>query len=68
MFFEFIEPGLIIQNTKTGQKAGSQVMSELKLNESKTIQWDQKDIDEKQVQPGTYNARTLTPASNYSSS
>jgi len=63
--------GLIIQNTKTGQKAGllgSQVMSELKPNESKTIQWDQKDIDGKQVQPGAYNARTSTPASNYSSS
>jgi uncharacterized cupredoxin-like copper-binding protein len=53
--------GLRIQNTKTQQKAGlfgSQVMSELKPNQSKTIQWDQKDIDGKQVQSGTYNAQT----------
>jgi len=63
--------GLKMQNTKTGQKAGllaSQVMSQLSPNQSKTIQWDQKDIDGKQVQPGAYNARTSTPASNYSSS
>jgi hypothetical protein len=61
---------LTIQNTKTQQKAGllgSQVMSELKPNESKTIQWDQKDIDGKQVQAGTYNARTSLAASNSSS-
>lgn len=63
--------GLTIQNTKTQQKAGllgSQVMSELKPKQSKTIQWDQKDIDGKQVQPGTYNARTSLTASNNSSS
>jgi uncharacterized cupredoxin-like copper-binding protein len=63
--------GLKIQNTKTQQKAGligSQVMSELKPNQSKTIQWDQKDIDGKQVQPGTYNAQTLLRASGNSSS
>jgi hypothetical protein len=53
--------GLTIQNTKSHQKAGmlgSQVMSELKPDESKTVQWDQKDLDGKQVQVGTYNART----------
>ena len=63
--------GLTIQNTKTQQKAGllgSQVMSELKPNQSKTIQWDQKDIDGKQVQPGTYNAQTSLGASSNSSS
>jgi uncharacterized cupredoxin-like copper-binding protein len=57
--------GLIIQNTKTHQKTGmvgSQVISELKPGESKTIQWDQKDIDGKQVQAGTYNARTSSAA------
>jgi len=35
--------GLTIQNTKTHQKAGilgSQVMSELKPGESKTVQWN----------------------------
>jgi hypothetical protein len=37
---------------------GSQVMSELKPGESKTVQWDQKDIDGKQAQAGTYNAKT----------
>jgi len=37
---------------------GSQVMSELRPGESKTVQWDQKDIDGKQVQAGTYDAKT----------
>ena len=63
--------GLTIQNTKTQQKAGllgSQVMSELKPNQLKTIQWDQKDIEGKQVQPGTYNAQTSLRASGNSSS
>jgi len=63
--------GLTIQNTKTQQKAGvlgSQVMSELKPNQSKTIQWDQKDTEGKQVQPGTYNAQTSLRASGNSSS
>lgn len=57
--------GLTIQNTKTHQKAGmlgSQVMSELQPGESKTLQWDQKDYDGKQVQAGTYNARTSSAA------
>jgi hypothetical protein len=47
-----------MQNTNTNQKAeliASQVMSQ---PSPETIQWDQKDIDGKQVQPGTYNART----------
>jgi hypothetical protein len=35
-------------------------MSELKPDESKTVQWDQKDYDGKQVQAGTYNAKTST--------
>jgi uncharacterized cupredoxin-like copper-binding protein len=53
--------GLIIQNTKTQQKAGmlgSQMMSELKPGESKTVQWDQKDTEGNQVQTGTYKAKT----------
>jgi hypothetical protein len=57
--------GLTIQNTKTHQKAGilgSQVMSGLKPGESKTVQWDQKDISGKQIQAGTYNARTSSAA------
>ncbi|WP_162477553.1 hypothetical protein [Nitrososphaera sp. AFS] len=52
--------GLTIQNTRTHQQAGmlgSQVMSELKPGESKTVQWDQKDYDGKEVQAGTYNAK-----------
>jgi len=60
--------GLIIQNIKTHQKAGmlgSQVMSELNPRELKTIQWDQKDIDGKQVQAGTYNARTKQEGQEY---
>jgi hypothetical protein len=53
--------GLTIRDTKTQEKAGLlglQVLSQLKPNESKIFQWDQKDIDGKQVQPGTYAART----------
>jgi hypothetical protein len=37
-------------------------MSELKPGERKTIQWDQKDIDRKQVQAGTYNAKSSSEA------
>ena len=62
--------GLTIQDTKTQQKAGLlglQVISELKPKESKTFQWDQKDIEGKQVQPGTYNAQTSYQASSNSS-
>lgn len=57
--------GLTIQNNKTNQKTGmvgSQVMSELKPGESKTIRWDQRDINGKQVQAGTYNVRTSSAA------
>ena len=53
--------GLVIQNTKTNQKAGifgSQIMSELKPGESKKVQWDQKDYDGKQVPSGIYDAKT----------
>jgi uncharacterized cupredoxin-like copper-binding protein len=53
--------GLTIQKAKTHQKVGilgSQVMSELKPGESKTFRWDQKDNDGKQVEAGTYDART----------
>ncbi|MGB8935512.1 MAG: hypothetical protein WCC17_10460 [Candidatus Nitrosopolaris sp.] len=60
--------GLTIQGTKTQEKAGLlglQVISQLKPKESKTFQWNQKDIDGKQVQPGTYDARTSV--SSYSS-
>jgi hypothetical protein len=62
--------GLTIQDIKTQQKAGLlglQVISQLKPKESKTFQWDQKDIEGKQVQPGTYDARTSYPASSNSS-
>jgi hypothetical protein len=53
--------GLNIENVKTGQKAGllaAQVISELKPNESKTFQWDQKDTNGNQTAPGIYKAET----------
>ncbi len=53
--------GLHIENVKTGQKAGllaAQVISELKPNESKTFQWDQKDTNANQTAPGIYKAET----------
>ncbi len=53
--------GLIIENTKTHQKAGlvgSPVMYELKPGESKIIQWDQRDTEGNQTKAGTYNAKT----------
>jgi hypothetical protein len=62
--------GLTIQDIKTQQKAGLiglQVISQLKPNESKKFEWDQKDIEGKQVQPGTYDARTSYPANSNSS-
>ena len=62
--------GLTIQDIKTQQKAGLiglQVISQLKPNESKKLEWDQKDIEGKQVQPGTYDARTSYPANSNSS-
>jgi hypothetical protein len=53
--------GLNIENIKTGQKAGllaAQVISELKPNESKTFQWDQKDTNANQAEPGVYKAES----------
>jgi len=53
--------GLNIENIKTGQKAGllaAQVISELKPNESKTFQWDQKDTNANQAKPGVYKAES----------
>jgi hypothetical protein len=53
--------GLNIDNVKTGQKAGllaAQVITELKPNESKTFQWDQKDTNANQIAPGIYKAET----------
>ncbi|MFZ0514974.1 MAG: hypothetical protein WAM14_25470, partial [Candidatus Nitrosopolaris sp.] len=53
--------GLNIENVKTGQKAGllaAQVISELKPNESKTFQWDQKDTNANQAEPGIYKAES----------
>jgi len=61
LVFPDTDLGLIIRDTKTQEKAGLlglQVISQLKPNESKAFQWDQKDIDGKQVQPGTYAAKT----------
>jgi hypothetical protein len=52
---------LIVKNVKTGQQAGilgAQVISELKPNESKVFQWDQKDTNSNQVEAGIYNAQT----------
>jgi flagellar hook assembly protein FlgD len=48
---------LNIENVKTGQKAGllaAQVISELKPNESKTFDWDQRDTNANQAEPGIY--------------
>ena len=53
--------GLNIENVMTGQKAGllsAQLISELKPNESKTFQWDQKDTNANQTAPGIYKAET----------
>ena len=61
--------GLNIENVKTGQKAGllaAQVISELKPMESKTFQWDQKDTNAKQVEPGIYKAQTSSVRNNTS--
>jgi hypothetical protein len=59
--------GLNIENVKTGQRAGllaAQVISELKPNESKTFQWDQKDTDANQAEPGIYKAKSSSMTSN----
>ncbi|HET7147608.1 MAG TPA: hypothetical protein VFI73_03830 [Candidatus Nitrosopolaris sp.] len=61
--------GLNIENVKTGQKAGllaAQVISELKPMVSKTFQWDQKDTNANQVEPGIYKAQTSTVRNNTS--
>ena len=61
--------GLNIENVKTGQKAGllaAQVISELKPMESKTFQWDQKDTNANQVEPGIYKAQTSSVRNNTS--
>lgn len=59
--------GLNIENVKTGQKAGllaAQVISELKPNESKTFQWDQKDTNANQTEPGIYKAESSSMTKN----
>lgn len=59
--------GLNIENVKTGQKAGllaAQVISELKPNESKTFQWDQKDTNANQTAPGIYKAESSSMTRN----
>ncbi|HYA84322.1 MAG TPA: hypothetical protein VEH06_12855 [Candidatus Bathyarchaeia archaeon] len=59
--------GLNIENVKTGQKAGllaAQVISELKPNQSKTFQWDQKDTNANQTTPGIYKAETSSITTN----
>ena len=62
--------GLNIENVKTGQKAGlfaAQVISELKPMESKTFQWDQKDTNANQAEPGIYKAESSSLASLHNS-
>jgi hypothetical protein len=59
--------GLNIENVKTGQKAGllaAQIISELKPNESKTFQWDQKDTNANQAETGVYKAESSSLAKN----
>ena len=59
--------GLNIENVKTGQKAGllaAQVISELKPKESKTFQWDQKDTNTNQAEPGIYKAEISSMTKN----
>lgn len=61
--------GLIIENVNTGQKAGLigiQVISELKPLESRSIKWDQKDTDAKQVESGIYQAKISSISNNTS--
>jgi hypothetical protein len=61
--------GLNIENVNTGQKAGLfgiQVISELKPLESKSIKWDQKDTDAKQVEQGIYQAKISSISNNTS--
>jgi hypothetical protein len=63
--------GLNIENVKTGQKAGllaAQVVSDLKPNGSKTFQWDQKDTNANQAEPGVYKAQSSSMVKNLSTS
>ena len=55
--------GLTIKNIQSGQVGGlvgTQVISELKPNESKSFQWDEKDTNANQVAPGIYEAKCLS--------
>jgi hypothetical protein len=61
--------GLIIENVNTGQKAGLtgiQMISELKPLESRSIKWDQKYTEVKQVKPGIYQAKISSISNNTS--
>ena len=61
--------GLIIENVNTGQKAGLtgiQMISELKPLESRSIKWDQKYTEFKQVKPGIYQAKISSISNNIS--
>jgi hypothetical protein len=61
--------GSIIENVNTGQKAGLtgiQMISELKPLESRSIKWDQKDTEVKQVNPGIYQAKISSISNNTS--
>lgn len=61
--------GLIIENVNTGRKAGLtgvQMISELKPLESRSIKWDQKDTEVKQVKPGIYQAKISSISNNTS--
>ncbi len=60
---------LIIENVNTGQKAGLtgiQMISELKPLEPRSIKWDQKDTEVKQVKPGIYQAKISSISNNTS--
>lgn len=55
--------GLTIKNVQSGQVGGlvgAQVISELKPNESKSFQWDEKDTNANQVKPGIYEAKCFS--------
>ena len=55
--------GLTIKNVQSGQVGGlvgTEVRSELKPNESKSFQWDEKDTNANQVKPGIYEAKCFS--------
>lgn len=61
--------GSIIENVNTGQKAGLtgiQMISELKPLEPRSIKWDQKDTEVKQVKPVIYQAKISSISNNTS--